>query len=60
MTDSKKEQRQALNRFLRGQAKETKRERDVGINVRVIPEEKRHTRETLYDCLLYTSPSPRD
>ena len=42
MTDSKKEQRQALNRFLRGQAKETKRERDVGINVRVTPEEKRH------------------
>ncbi len=34
MTNSKKEQRQALNRFLRGQAKETKRERDVGINVR--------------------------
>lgn len=42
MKDSKKEQRQALNRFLRGQAKETKRERDVGINVRVTPEEKRH------------------
>lgn len=42
MTNSKKEQRQALNRFLRGQAKETKRERDVGINVRVTTEEKRH------------------